>query len=215
MSRSKPKSARSRYYARYLAHYTKKNFSVLLLGGLFVAGVIAGTLLLREAGEETIALLDKLMGGFVESRQGGSLYENFASAAGSSLLFLGIVFICGFCAIAQPFIVMAPLIRGMGFGFSTASLFARYGTSAIGFVGVLVLPGALVSTIAILLCCRQSLRLSSMFLAMVRPAGNREGEAYSLGNYFLSFIFGGALCLAAAFLEAVLYFLFANSLFLG
>jgi hypothetical protein len=215
MSRSHTRSPRSRYYARYLAHYTKKNYPVLLLGALFVVGVLLGTLLLRGAEEETLDLLYRLVGGFMESRKDNGLYENFLSAAGSSLLFLGILFICGFCAIAQPLIVLAPLIRGMGFGFSTASLFARYGTSAIGFVGVLVLPGALISTVAILLCCRQSLRLSGTFLASVRPPNRREGEAYSLGNYLLSFAFGAAICLAGAFLEAVLYFLFANSLILG
>lgn len=214
MSRSKPRSSRSRYYARYLAHYTKKNYPVVLLGVLFVVGVILGTLLLRGAGQETVDLLYRLVGGFMESRQGNGLYENFLSAAGSSLLFMGILFICGFCAVAQPVIVLAPLIRGMGFGFSTGSLFARYGTSAIGFVGVLVLPGALISTVAILLCCRQSLRLSNTFLSSVRP-GRREGEPYSLSGYLLSFTFGTVICLVGAFLEAVLYFLFANSLILG
>lgn len=215
MSRSKPRSSRSRYYARYLAHYTKKNYPVVLLGVLFVVGVILGTLLLRGAGQETVDLLYRLVGGFMESRQGNGLYENFLSAAGSSLLFMGILFICGFCAVAQPVIVLAPLIRGMGFGFSTGSLFARYGTSAIGFVGVLVLPGALISTVAILLCCRQSLRLSNTFLSSVRPMGRREGEPYSLSGYLLSFTFGTVICLVGAFLEAVLYFLFANSLILG
>jgi len=215
MFRSQSKSPRSRYYARYFVHYLKKNYPVLLLGALFVVGVLLGTLLLRGAEQETLDLLYRLMGGFMENRKGNGLYENFLSAAGSSLLFLGILFLCGFCAIAQPLIVLAPLIRGMGFGFTTASLFARYGMSALGFVGVLVLPGTLISTVAILLCCRQSLRLSGTFLASVRPNRRRESEPYSLSNYLLSFAFGALICLAGAFLEAVLYFLFANSLILG
>ncbi|HHY52213.1 MAG TPA: hypothetical protein GX499_03095, partial [Clostridiales bacterium] len=57
MFRSQSKSPRNRYYARYFVHYMKKNYPVLLLGALFVVGVLLGTLLLRGAEQETLDLL--------------------------------------------------------------------------------------------------------------------------------------------------------------
>ncbi len=202
------------YYKRALAHYTKKNTMLLTLGALFLLGVVAGTLLLRAAGEESRALLTRLLGGFVEERRSGGLADNFYSALASSMLYAGGVFVCGFCAVAQPVIVAAPFVRGLGFGFSAASLFARYGTAATGFVGVLLLPGCLLSTFAILLCCRNSLRLASLFWGLMRGAPARTPDAHPLRDALLGFAAAAVICAAAALLEAALYILFANSFIL-
>lgn len=208
------KMPRRRYYARYLAHYTQKNLRMLVFGVLFIVGILLGTLLLRSAGEETVLLLERLVGGFVDRRRDVSLYETFRSALYSPVLFVAVLFVCGFCAIAQPIILAAPLIRGLGFGFSAASLFARYGLSALGFVGVLLLPGMVVSALAIFLSCQQALRLSQSFFALMRP-GSKGGEGISMREYLLGFATVLLICLAGAFLEGVLYYLFANSLLLG
>jgi len=204
-----------RYYARYLAHYTKKNNVLLVLGALFMAGVILGAMLLNGAGDETIGLLERVLGGFIARRQQGGLSENFFSAFGSSMLFVAVLFVIGFCAVAQPVIVAAPLIRGLGFGFTAAALYARYGTAAAGFVGVLILPGMLITTVAILLCCKQALRLSGAFFFAMRPRAAGADQPFSLRVYVLSFTLASGLCALSAFAEAVLYVVFANSFVLG
>lgn len=203
-------SPRRRHYARDLAHYTRRHRQILILGGLFVAGTVLGTLLLRSAGEETLTLLERLLGGLMERRQLG-LYDGFLSALSSSLLYVGLLFLLGFCAVGQPVIVAAPLVRGLGFGISAASLFARYGASATGFVGVLLLPGMLVSTVALLLCCRLALGLSCGLFAALRPGGKPAAEGSLLKGYLVGFGAAVLICGAGAFLEGVLCYLFANS----
>jgi len=216
MSRTNPNpGTRRRFYARYLAGYAKKNRVLLIFGALFTLGVFIGALLLRSAGEGSISLLESVVGGFIERRRASGLYENVVAAFSSSMLFAALLFVFGFCAIAQPLIVAAPFIRGLGFGFSAASLFAAYGASAIGFVGVLLLPGMVFSTVAILLCCRQALRLSGAFFASMARGGAQPMAPYSLRAYCLSFAAAALICLAGAFLEAILYFIFANSFILG
>jgi len=208
-------SAKRRYYARYIAHYTKKNNTLIVLGGLFVAGMILGAMLLRGAGHDTLSLLERLVGGFIAGRAQAGLYENFLSAFGSSMLFVGAVFVAGFCAIAQPVILAVPLVRGLGFGFSAASLYMRYGAHAAGIVGVLMLPGMLLSTLAILICCRQALRLSGSFFSTMRPDADKAAQPLSLRVHCLSHAFALGLCALSAFIEAVLYLAFANSFVLG
>lgn len=201
------------YYSRYIAHYTQKNYGLLALGVLFLTGVLLGTLLLRTVNDETLELLLRIVGGFVSNRREQSLLQNFLSGAASSLAFLSVLLVCGFCAVSQPLVVLLPLFRGLGVGISMASLYAAYGTGAIGFVTLLMLPGTLLSTIAILLCCRESLRLSASFFGALRRQANRE--PYSLRLYLARYFACALICLLAAFVEAVLYFGFANFFVLG
>jgi len=208
-------AAKRKHYARHIAHYTKKNNVLIALGALFIAGMILGAITLRGAGYETVGLLERVVGGFITRRAQSGLYENAISAFGSSMLFVGVVFVSGFCAIAQPVIVLAPFIRGLGFGFSAASLYVRYGASAAGIVGVLMLPGMLVSTVAILICCRQALRLSGTFFTAMRREAAKPGEPFSLRAYCFSHALAAGLCGLGAFLEAALYVAFANSFVLG
>ena len=208
-------SAKQRYYARYIAHYTKKNNTIIALGGLFIAGMVLGVMLLRGAGHDTLLLLERLVGGFIAGRAQAGLYENFISAFSSSMLFVVAVFVAGFCAIAQPVILAVPLVRGLGFGFSAASLYLRYGAQATGMVGVLMLPGMLLSTLAILICCRQALRFSGAFFAAMRNESDKTAHPLSLRAHCAVHAFALGLCALGAFIEAVLYLAFANSFVLS
>lgn len=207
MNRNYQKASKRRYYARYLAGYTKRNYAILGMGLLFLAGVLGGTLLLKSADGETVELLMRLVGGFVEKRQTQTFPEVFAASATSSLLFVGGLFLCGFCAVGQPAEILAPLFRGLGFGFSVSSLYAGYGASAAGYVGLFLLPNMLISTVVILFCCRESLRMSGSLFSALRGG---EGYKMPLRLYLARYIVAAGICLSSALLEAFTYSSFAN-----
>ena len=203
----------SGYYRRYLAQYTKKNYALLLLGGLFAFGAVLGALLVRSATGETLALLLRLVDGFMQKRREQAFAVNLWSATGTSLLMAGGLFVCGFCAISQPAVIAVPFFRGMGFGFSVGSLFARYGIAVFGYTGVLIVPGMVLSTVAILLCCRESLRLSGTLLRLLRGAqqnGQSGRGQYPLRLYVARYLCGVLLCAVSAVLEAALYAAFSH-----
>ncbi len=213
MIRTNSQRVGGRLYPRYLAHYAKKNHILILLGLFFLAGVTIGTLTLRSANNETIATLLRVVNGYVEKRREQTLLQNFITTAASSLTFVAIMFACGFCAISQPVIVLAPVFRGLGFGFSAASLYASYGANVTAFVAIFILPDMVISSIAILLCCRESLRLSSFFFKVLW--GNRGDEPYPIRIYLGRYIAACVLCIFSAFFEATLYFAFAKFFVLG
>lgn len=213
MLRTNSQRAGGRYYTRYLAHYARKNHVLLILGALFLSGALLGTVLVGTAGGETIEMLLRVVNGFIENRRGQTLLQNIFSASASSLTFVAILFVCGFCAISQPVTLLLPFIRGLGFGFSAGSLYARYGSAATGFVSLFILPDMLISSVAILLCCKESLRLSGNFFRMA--AGGARDEAYPIRIYVGRYIAAAILCVFSAFIESVLYFVFANYFFLG
>jgi uncharacterized membrane protein SpoIIM required for sporulation len=208
------KAGRRRYYARYISHYTKRNYALLGLGALFLAGVLAGTMLLGAVEGDSLALMRDLLTGFVEKRRTQQVAANFAAAAASSLFFVGAMFVCGFCAIGQPLALLAPFFKGLGFGLSVASLYSVYGAGTAGYVGLFLLPGTVITTVTLLFCCRESLKLSSRFLRALRH-DPQDKDDHPIRLYLARYLVAVTICLAAALLEAFIYFLFANSVVLG
>ena len=205
----------TRNYPRQVAGYARRNTALAALALLFLLGVALGAMALRSAQGETAELLRRLTDGFLENRRGQGIGANFLAAAGSSMLFVGVLFICGFCAIAHPVELSAVFFRGLGFGVSAASLYAEFGARAAGYLALFVLPNMLLSSVAILFCCRESLRLSSRFFAAMFQGGEPDAGGYPLRIYMGRYLAAALLCAISAAIEAVLYFGFAKYLVLG
>lgn len=202
------------YYSRYIAHYTKKHYGLLVFGFLFLVGVTLGTFLVRYITKETLEYMLRMVNGYVHNRQEQSLLQNFTSGVFASMIFLGILFFSGFCAIAQPVIVLMPLFRGLGVGFSLASLYASQGTEAIGYVLLLMLPGTVISSLVILVCSQESMRMANaLFSTMTKD--RQETIPYSPRLYIARYVICVLLCIIAAFIEAVFYFAFAHFFVIG
>jgi len=212
MKRTNSSGGRRQYYGRYLAHYTKKNSVVLILGLLFLAGVFLGALFVRSVSETTMEALLRILGNFSQRRREQAFSENFTSSLTSSLNYLLVLFVCGFCAIAQPLEIALLMLRGLGFGFSAATLYAQYGAGATGFVGVFLVPGMVLTTVALLLCCQESLRMSGSLWGILRGG---DAQPYSRRIYCARYIAAVVFCCAAAALEALLYALFSGAFLLG
>jgi len=210
-ARSK-KSVKPQGYTRHIASYTKKNSGMLLLCALFAAGVLCATLLLGSADETLRAYLLQLVDGFAEQRLTQNLQVNFISALMSAMMFVGIIFVCGFCAISQPAVLIMPFFRGLGVGFSVAALYAHYGASAISFSAIYIVC-ALISCVAMIICCIEALKLSTSILLAMRTS--ERVAFYPVPRYLAKFATAILLTVFAAVLEAVLYSVFANYVVLG
>lgn len=137
---------------------TQQNISLLLLGGLFILGAFCGSSLYRSISAETSHLLMLLLSGGTAD---GSFHfwADFGAVLGTNLMVVALLFLCGFCAISQPVILLVPFVKGLGFGLVAAYntvLFSPYSA----FFWLKFLPGAFFATALILLCARQSLLLS-------------------------------------------------------
>jgi hypothetical protein len=153
-----------------------------------------------------------MVDGFAQRKLVQELQVNFMSAILSAMMFVGALFICGFCAVAQPIIVALPFFRGLGVGFSLAALYAHYGSSALSFAAIYIVS-TLLYTAAMLVCCMEALRLSTGLFAAMRT-GERSAF-YSVRRYLAKFAAAVVLTIFAAILEAILYSVFANYVVLG
>lgn len=205
------RTAKAGYYKRYMTYYLKDNYPLLFLGGIFILGVWLGCSFINSFDEETISVLISLLNGFILNRESQETTVTLMSSLAPSLIFAVILFFCGFCAISQPIIVLLPFFKGLGFGLSAGSMIISYGRNASFYIAVLLMPSAIISTVAIILCCREALKLSMGFFSLINPLSEGSKEL-SITAYCVKFIgFTGLLVLSAA-VESGLYYVFGNVL---
>lgn len=198
------------YYRRYLSFFLHENWMILLFGFLFIFGVWIGTSFVGSFPEDTLEKLLILLNGYISSREGQGMRETFLNSFFSFLWPTAVLFFCGFCAIAQPVILLMPFFKGLGFGLSAFMLLSLHGSTAIGYLIALLLPGTILSSLILLFCCRESFSLSCMFFRAMNPSLPAIPEI-SVGGYCVKYIIFTASIAGASALESFLFQIFSSN----
>lgn len=203
------KRRKAGYYKRYFLFFIRENWLILLFGFLFIFGVWIGTSFIGSFQGETLDQLLILLNGFVSRREGQEMRQTFLSTFFSSFGPAALLFFCGFCAISQPLIALVPFFKGLGFGLSASTMLSIYGSSAMGYLIVLLLPGTILSTLVLLFCCKESLGLSCMFFQVINPL-QMPSEGTSVGDYCVKYIIFTACLAGTSALESLLFQMFSS-----
>lgn len=187
---------------------TRKNLPFLALFLLFLTGMVYGVLMLR--GGSLFELLHSYSVNYLATIRENTLFQNFFSLFSSAFFYLLGAYLLGFSAIGQPFILLLPFFRGLGLGAFMGYFYVTYGLRGIGCCLLVVLPAALVALLALIIGCRESLRLSILLFS-----GFRSGKSASLGRntlklYHLKFLILIVFALISAILGTVCILLFAG-----
>lgn len=144
--------------AKTLGNKTRESLPLILLGAMFIAGALCGTRLYGGISEDTARSLMLLLSG--DSAGEFSFFYAWGATFFSNLSLLLLLFLCGFCAISQPIILLVPLIKGMGFGLVAACNAAQFSPYS-AFFWLRFMPGALLFAVLLLLCSKEALLLCS------------------------------------------------------
>ncbi len=159
---------------------TKPNviFKIMLL---MLAGVLIGTLAFSFIKTSTLSDLKLVENDYLTMRENGGYIKILYSSLLNSSLLIIVLFILGFCAIAQPVSLIVPVYKGLGFGATIAKIYSENGFHGFFAALVLILPCALVSSYALFIGVRESMRLSNRFFSQAFL--NRRSESDSLNEY--------------------------------
>ena len=181
---------------------------MLFYASLFLAGVLLGAIFLRSLSPETLENLSVLVGQFAKRRGEQTMLSTFISSFTSTSIMLGVLLVCGFCAVAQPVIILLPFFRGLGFGYQAGYIYAQNGFTGIGYVSLAVLPNMLLSTLIILYACGEAFNMST---AYYRAANLGEGGGLiNLRGYLAKFFLLLVLAFFVSVLDAVFTGLFGG-----
>ncbi len=171
-----------------------------VLAVVFLAAIGYGAVLAGSLDADTAGALEQIARGYLAGRAESGFWGIALNAFLSSLMLAGAVFLCGFSAVGQPFSLFFLLFRGIGLGMSMAHFYLSLEGKGILLSLLLLLPAGALSGYALLLGCRESLRMSNRFFRAMTA-----GEALSPRGFRIYAAKFGILLLllgAAALLDA-------------
>lgn len=166
---------------------------LILLTGLFLAGILIGTIFAGRITSDIAGQMSDLLTGFTSKRREQSILGIFFSSFGGAAFFLMVLFFSGFCAIAQPIPPLLLLFRGMGYGFSTAYLYLTVGGEGIAYICAVLLPDIFFTTIVLVVASNESLGLSLDFFQRIQE--NAGGSLRRVIQQYCVRFFGYAVLL--------------------
>ena len=150
-----------------------KKYKLLTLIALFLlSGMTFGTFCVGLAGESTIESLDFLFASNFKVRSQQSLFEIFSTSLTSSFVFVAVMILLGLSAWGILAIPAVLFFRGFGLGLTAGFLYANYGIKGFLYHLIVLLPGVILSSVAILMHARESLIFSARILSRILPRGN-------------------------------------------
>lgn len=156
----------------------------IALAASTAAGVTAGVIISLGIDEATLIELGGVgqkLGLAAEGNWLGVFLGTFSGAA----VMLCAVFLCGFCAIAQPFEIALAAFRGLGLGVCVRGIYL--GDSVFKSMAAF-LPFAALSTWVLIVAAREAFRLSMKYLRLSTTNENRLGIRSEIGEYTAKFL---------------------------
>ena len=158
----------------------------------------AGRLIFRSVGLKHILQSD------LGSVMAGSLL--------GSTVFLLALAAAGTCAVGQPFEVLLLVLRGMGIGHKAAQLYSMAGKSDLLYAAGYLIPGAVISTMALAAAAREAFGLSNICLRLMLSGKCEQSPPEALKLFGARLLVTEALLTLAAGADTVCCHIFIEKL---
>lgn len=181
-------AAKKRRIEKADIHYYISRYGVYCFLSLFLlVGMIIGAVMARNADKNLLDSLDFIFATNFESRAEQSIMVTFAASMTSCFLFFIGEVLSGLSAwgiIGLPVII---LFRGMGVGLCSGYLYGNYGFKGIGFYLLVMLPGVLISTVALLAQGKESINFSrSIWSKLCKKETHLKSSEPVLSKYLIN-----------------------------
>ena len=193
---------------QFVAEKKPKSLLFTFLIALFFIGVAYGAVLVGGASPETSDSLQRITEQFLLQKEGDGFLPALLSALLSSGVFVLLLFLCGFSAVGQPFSFFLVAFRGIGLGTAMGHFYLNLGMKGILMSLALIVPAGIVSSYAILLAGRESVKLSNRFFRVMTSDGFSMPSGI-LKTYTVKFFILALLILLSAVINGLCTRIFA------
>lgn len=184
--------------------YLQKNYIFITLILLFIIGMVYGALIIKTQSAQLYEQLSVLTGSYnyKENQFIHTLFSSFFS----NTIFLLVPYFAGYGAIFQLVPAFVPLFKGLGLGLSMGYIYQTEGLGGIGYCALIIIPHTAVALIAIIIGCRESIKMSNLFFKSIKQSECLNLETIKLYN--VKFIVLTAISFIAALINALSVMLF-------
>lgn len=165
----------------------RNGFFAFLTGAVLI-GVLLGTLSCCLLDKTFLSSLQSAGGNFLDDRKSENFGQILVSSLGTCTLFLGVIFLCGFSPVGQLFEVAALVFRGMGLGVTLSQLYLSGGRSMIAYSCLMVVPAAVITSVAMMIGAREAVLLSNIYLRTTFADRQVDGLLETVKLYAAKFL---------------------------
>lgn len=190
------------------------SFQYLMLALVIITGVVIGATLANRAG------LGKESGFHIFMQQTLSketaskgFWALFSSSFFASAILLCAAFLLGLCVLGAPGHIGISLFKGAGIGLSMGFIYIEYGLKGLGICALFILPWAVLTSLAVMVSCREGIRFSFRLAAAVLPSAGQIRLWEGFCDYCLRYVFCFVLVLIAAAIQALSAIAFSGLFF--
>ncbi|WMJ23127.1 stage II sporulation protein M [Paludicola sp. MB14-C6] len=188
----------------------KNNYIFLAIILLFIVGMIYGTLLIKSQSGSLLKQLNIITKEYVGSHRTQSIISLMINSFLSSALFLVIPYLLGYSAIGQAGTLFVPLFKGLGLGATLGNLYLTYGLKGIGYSALIIVPQTAIALFAIIIGCRESIKLSNMFFISILPDREKMVTSSTVKMYNIKFLILLSFIVLSALVDATFVALFSG-----
>lgn len=137
--------------------------------------------------------------------------QNSIVIFGLEILLVSIIFICGFCAIAQPIVLFVLFYQGLGYGLMAGYLFITEQKSVILYIILVLAPKMFIGAIILFLASKDSIKYSMNYFSVLTGNYDKKKATFPTTGYCMNFIGYCFLCLVytgAVWILSYIYSLF-------
>lgn len=185
-----------------------ENSRIFFLTAMLVAGLCVGAAILKSD-NALIVKIPELFREYSSLRAEQGILRNFCISFFINGLLIAVNIFFGFSLIGYPFLNILTLIKGLGTGAVCGYLYSAFGLTGFGYCVLLIIPGAAVSSLALILACNDSCEYSkNAFLKTIKGAGHYEKDETRV--YLTRQLVFLGLCAASSGADALFNELFSN-----
>ena len=166
---------------RKIAAFSARFYAGLL--GVMLVGVLRGSLFYSSMDNNMLGSIGRTGSGFVSLRQHADFPQILLRTLSSSTLFLLVIFLSGLCAVGQPFAACALAVRVV-----FSQLYSGFGVKGMLYSAVLVLPNALICSVALVLGAREAICLSNRYAVFSLSDRQQDVLKETLRRYCAKFL---------------------------
>ena len=181
---------------------------ICLLILMFVAGLIIGSstqINNSELAEKISVLTDS----YISVRAGQGVLTNFCNSLSINIMFNAINIFFAFSVIGYPFIIIIPLLKGLGLGAVCGYLYSAHKMLGLGYSLIMLYPGAIVSTLALIFAFNDSCEYSkNLYNKSIKNRGQYEKDETRV--YLTRQLVFAGICAVSAVIESLTNHLFSR-----
>lgn len=162
-----------------------KNKTLVILMISLILGIVSGSLLLKNADESTKNYINILFLNNFKPEIKVLPWSIFVSSVSSTFIFIIMIFFMGLSAWGFVLIPFIPVLRGLCIGFCEGYLYSSFGIKGLIFHLVVLFPGIILSSLAIILMSKEAMKISYNISSTIFLDEHRKDSRDFLRSYIM------------------------------